>query len=318
MKHNVQLIKVIFVIALISVMIYPAKKAFAEVQIKTEVDKEEAVLGERISLDVILTGTEGLEVVFPEELSDAGDFSFIESRAIKAKRFGPKIEGRTYVFGIYETGTHVIPPIEVKYRTDPTAEWTTIASSQMPVEVDSVLKGDETDIRDIKGLEALPVGVLLIVVVVIIVIVAGVLVWWIFGRVKSGIDRNRKVIERSAHEIAYEELEHLKSMELPKQGRIKEYYIGLSDITRHYLERRFSYRVPEMTTEEFLNHLKTVSEILKEHKELLKEFLTQCDMVKFAKYGPTPLEVLDSFKLAEKIVTQTKLIEEDITDEDTE
>jgi len=42
----------------------------------------------------------------------------------------------------------------------------------------------------------------------------------------------------------------------------------------------------------------------------LKDFLSQCDMVKFAKYGPTQLEMLDSFSSAERLVDQTKLVEE--------
>ena len=316
MTYNVQSRKIVFVISLISIMISPVFLAHGEVRIKTEVDKEEAVLGDRIKLDVILTGTEDMDVLFPDELSNVGDFSFIGSREIKAKRIGPKITGRTYVFGIYEIGTHVIPPIEVKYRSHSEEEWKTLISPQIPIEVSSVLTGDETDIRDIKALEAFRTWRLLIVIVVGIITLAGILIWWWFWRSKLDIYNKQKKTELLAHEIAYAELAELRSMELPKKGSIKEYYIRLSDIERRYLENRFSYRVPEMTTEEFLNHLKTISEISREHKDLLKEFLIQCDMVKFAKYGPTPLEVLDSFKLAEKIIDRTKLIEEDIMNED--
>jgi hypothetical protein len=117
--------------------------------------------------------------------------------------------------------------------------------------------------------------------------------------------------KKLAHEIAYEELAKLKAMDLPAKGMIKEYYIRLSDIARRYIENRFSYRAPEMTTEEFLNYIKISGELGPEHRDLLKNFLTQCDMVKFAKYGPTPLEILDSFKLAEKFVDQTKLVEKE-------
>ena len=53
------------------------------------------------------------------------------------------------------------------------------------------------------------------------------------------------------------------------------------------------------------------SDLKVEHKELLKEFLSHCDMVKFAKYGPTPLEMLDTFSSAEDLVEQTREIEEE-------
>jgi len=316
MTHNARFKKIIFVTSLVSVMVFPALLARGEVRIKTEVDKEEAILGDRINVDITLTGAKDMDVLFPDEPADTGDFSFIGSQEIESKRFGPKIHGRTYVFGIYETGTHVIPPIEVRYRTNPEEEWKMLTSRQIPVEVSSILKGDETDIRDIKGLGTFRTRRLLIATVAGIILFSGMLILWIFWRGKTGIFGEQKIAARPAHEIAYAELEKLRSMELPKQGRIKEYYIRLSDITRRYLENRFSYRAPEMTTEEFLNYLKNVSEIPREHKDLLKQFLTQCDMVKFAKYDHTPLEVLDSFKLSEKIVDQTKLVEENVSDED--
>jgi hypothetical protein len=95
-------------------------------------------------------------------------------------------------------------------------------------------------------------------------------------------------------------------MDLPGKGQVKEYYTRLSDIVRHYLENRFSYRAPEMTTEEFLSFVRGSSRLAGKHKELLADFLSKCDMVKFAKYGPTPIEILDSFKAAESLVEQTK------------
>jgi len=297
-------------------MMFGALLASGEARIKTEADKEEAILGDRINVNITLTGTKGMDVLFPDKPADTGDFSFIGSQEIESKRFGPKVTGRTYVFGIYETGTHVIPPIEARYRANSEEEWKTLASRQIPVRVSGILTGDETDIRDIKALETFRTRRLLITTAAGIIVFAGMLCWWIFWRGKTGIFGEQKMAAPPAHEIAYAELAKLRSMELPERGRIKEYYIRLSDITRRYLENRFSYRVPEMTTEEFLNHLKNVSEIPREHKDLLKQFLTQCDMVKFAKYGPTPLEVLDSFKLSERIVDQTKLIEENVADED--
>jgi len=116
---------------------------------------------------------------------------------------------------------------------------------------------------------------------------------------------------KTAYDIAYEELDKLKKMDLPNHGRIKEYYVILSDITRHYLENRFNFRAPEMTTEEFLESVKKAPQLTVEHKKVLKEFLSQCDMVKFAKYGPTPIEILDSFKSAEALVDGTKIEEKE-------
>ena len=109
-------------------------------------------------------------------------------------------------------------------------------------------------------------------------------------------------------EIAYENLERLKNENLLARGLIKEYYIRLSDIVRHYLEGRFQLRAPEMTTEEFLHSLQYSTELNAQHKESLKNFLNACDMVKFAKYDPDVRESEQSFLFAKKLVDETKPI----------
>jgi len=80
----------------------------------------------------------------------------------------------------------------------------------------------------------------------------------------------------------------------------------ISDIIRHYLENRFLLKAPEMTTEEFLFYVRDYSQLIKEHKTLLKEFLLTCDLVKFAKYVPLFEEMDAIFVSAKKLVDETK------------
>ena len=112
--------------------------------------------------------------------------------------------------------------------------------------------------------------------------------------------------QKSADAIAYEQLDKLKAKDLIRQGRIKEYYSEVSDIIRHYLENRFLLKSPEMTTEEFLFYVRDYSLLISSHKALLKEFLLACDLVKFAKYAPTLVEMDAIFLSAVKVVDETK------------
>lgn len=111
------------------------------------------------------------------------------------------------------------------------------------------------------------------------------------------------------HQLALEALEALKSKNYPLLGRIKEYYSELSDIVRHYIEARFNIRAPEMTTEEFFYSLRNSADLSGTQKNLLKEFLSQCDMVKFAKYGPTEKEIDNSFNSARHFIEETKQVQ---------
>ncbi len=106
--------------------------------------------------------------------------------------------------------------------------------------------------------------------------------------------------------IARRELEQLQKDDLPSQGRAKEYYVRLSDIVRHYLEGRFGIQAPEMTTEEFLEHLKHTAILNELQKTFLQDFLTQSDMVKFAKRAATAAEMQQSFELAGQLIDETK------------
>ncbi|KJJ85732.1 conserved hypothetical protein, membrane [Candidatus Omnitrophus magneticus] len=290
-------------LTILNTLTFAAEKE--KITITATPDKEEVFIGDRINVSVKTNLKKNLQLSFPEKISETGDFSFIEAQPIKTK-FGKNEKGIVYILGIYSTGTHVIPPIKVEYRYSDKDTWQTIETRQIPINVKSILKGGETDIRDIKGpikwhSKIYRVCLLISIIVIFLIIVA------LFLKLKRlHQDFIEKLKIRPAHIIAYEELSNLKSEDLPRKGKIKEYYFSLSDIVRHYIENRFKYRAPEMTTEEFLTYIKQEGALNPEQRELLKEFLMQCDMVKFAKYGPTPIEIIDSFKLAETFVNETK------------
>ena len=90
-----------------------------EIKVTAEVDKERITIGDRIKLDIIATKPEGYDVLFPDISAEQEYVSFIKSYPIEVKpeRGGPPRVGREYVVSIYDTGTHVIPPIPVEITT---------------------------------------------------------------------------------------------------------------------------------------------------------------------------------------------------------
>jgi len=164
-----------------------------------------------------------------------------------------------------------------------------------------------SDIRDIEPPVNLPQEwtiYIIIAAVALVLLITGLLVYFLRKKKKKKADISPR---KSAHELAYEMLESLKKKNLIKQHNIKQYYVELSLIVRHYLENRFDIKAPEMTTEEFLLKIKESKELFSRHRESLKAFLSHCDMVKFAKYGPNESEIDLSFQSAKKLVDQTKI-----------
>ncbi len=91
-----------------------------------------------------------------------------------------------------------------------------------------------------------------------------------------------------------------------RHGKYQEYFFRLSDILRHYIEGRFLLKAPEMTTEEFLICLNQSSQLNQFQKQGIKDFLTQSDLVKFAKLEPTTAQADTGFQLVKKFVDETK------------
>jgi len=169
------------------------------------------------------------------------------------------------------------------------------------------------DIRDIKPPVDFPGSYALLIIVGIVLVIA--LVAFLISFFKKKIKTKDIPVEKvykSANQLALEALAELKRKNLPQKGRLKEYYFLLSDIARHYMEDRFQIRAPEMTTEEFLSSLRDSGVLSGMHKNLLKEFLNLCDIVKFAKYAPAQKETDESFEAAVRLIDETKQTQEEV------
>ncbi len=159
------------------------------------------------------------------------------------------------------------------------------------------------DIHGIKPPVHIPMTlatILIIVALTIVVLVGiGVLVWWLM-RKKAVTPPPIPVIP--PHERARQKLqEALALMHEPRP-----FCILVSDTIRLYLEERFTFHAPERTTEEFLYELQATNLLGPEQKQSLGEFLSVCDMVKFAKYEPGPPELQALHDSAVRLVDETE------------
>jgi hypothetical protein len=87
----------------------------------------------------------------------------------------------------------------------------------------------------------------------------------------------------------------------------------VSDVTRVYLEERFNLHAPDRTTDEFLAEQRNRSILNEEHKALLEDFLTRCDLVKFARDEPTEPELRALLDAALRLIDETKEVEAPLT-----
>ena len=162
-------------------------------------------------------------------------------------------------------------------------------------------------LRDVKPPLAYPLSIIFLAAFFCLLLLALILVWLLFKR------RRREVMptqQLSPWENAVAQLRELEKQGLVAAGQWDRYYSQLTDILRNYIEEQLSIRAPEMTTEEFLQHLQRSAQLNPAQKASLRSFLESSDLVKFAKYAPDPSEAKKSFDLAVQFIQETKPKEE--------
>jgi hypothetical protein len=193
----------------------------------------------------------------------------------------------------FDTGSAVIPPAGFWYRSrgDTTAH--VAYANPISLTITGIPVDFKGDIKDIKPpLDApwrfedfLPY---LIALVVLLVLGAA---YWYYQRLKKRREATyvppRPVIP--PWRVALAALHTVEDRRLWQQGRVKEFYSETTGIIRRFLEDQFNLTALESTSDEIIDQLKRTPVAAPLMKEF-RSFFTTADLVKFAKYLPTPEE----------------------------
>lgn len=121
---------------------------------------------------------------------------------------------------------------------------------------------------------------------------------------RKGAAPTVRISDESPHVTAIKRLEQLHAMKLWQSGKLKQYYTGLTDILREYIESRYGIPAMEMTSSEIMASLEGYLD--KAHCAKLSEVLLAADPVKFAKYVPDAEQNEKAYNSAYYFVEDTK------------
>jgi hypothetical protein len=221
-----------------------------------------------------------------------------------------------YIVTAFEDSLYFVPSFP--FVVDGDTVWSRSLSLKVlqPFELDPELNA----IADIKSNFSVPfywgkiirIVLLVLLIWVILAIVLYIIVKYVL---KKPIFETEKVEPQIPPYIeAMNGLNKIKDEKAWQQARLKEYYTELTDVIRVYIGRVFEINAMEMTSEEVLETLRYMRREQKEVFEKLQSMLQVSDLVKFAKWKPTPDESEKSLKDAYIFVEQTKpeeIIEEE-------
>ena len=277
------------------------------------VSKKEITIAERIRMELEIRASEEYEAELPDFGEKLEQFGIVDYSA-PPEKLGPNsvvIKKKEYLLEPFLSGEYTIPRMKVVFRKKDAKKKNEhhLESEKLTVKVTSLLpeKMEQLAVKDEIAPAALPrkrtPALWWVIGSVGAAVCAGAVLLVLFRRGESG---SGTVMHKPAHEAAYDRLRRLVSQDLVKQGRIKEFYTGLSDILRIYIENRFGLHAPERTTEEFLEELGSGDMLENGHKSLLRDFLVHCDMVKFAEYQPDSGQIQTTFDACKRFISETE------------
>lgn len=280
------------------------------IQTNTTLNQEEYLIGDRMTLTLTIWTEPGYQVESPTITPPEG-VELVEKQTgdVEKTRKYLKYVDR-YTFQTFEPGEYQLADLQISY-TNLEGEDKELTLAGPTLTVKSLLTEEAADIRDLKPIAepSQEPAIYYLLAGLVLLAVIGYLIYRFF--------RNRTIEEVEvaeppipAHELAYQRLRELELSNYIENGQIERYFTVLSQILREYIEKRFSVKAQEMTTQEFMAQALNSVAMNGDHQDLLRAFMYKADLVKYAQYVPDYLQVQRAFQAAKRFVDETKYDEE--------
>jgi hypothetical protein len=270
--------------------------SFSQIRVNMQADTNQILIGDFIHLNFELIRDKEVQINYPawgDTLSI--HFEVLEIGKIDTLPDKDRIQlSQKVSVTSYDSGLFYIPPVHIDYLIKGDSILHFVETDPIPIMVIAPTVDLQKGFIDIKKpmeakfsiLEILPYilgGILLLGLLVLV----GIYLYKYFKR-----KADQPKIEKPPlppKEWAIKQLEELRLKKLWQQGREKEYFTELVDILREYVHYQFNVDSFEMTSEELKEGISSFN-INSDAINKLSVSLEISDLVKFAKFKPTPLE----------------------------
>jgi hypothetical protein len=276
--------------------------------VQATVQPSSATLGDLLTLTLRVRYPNGYLADLPALSKTLGTFEVAAATAMPVQ-----VEGADSIANFlvqlqnFTTGQQTLPAISIPLQ-DMRGRAQVLKTPELQVFIQDVPEDPKLqgDIRGIKGVIG-PVAwsPWWWILALILAVGLGVFFWHRRQRVLHGPPPPPPV---PLDEEALEALAALKASGWVEGGKLKEFYSGVSDTVRAYLEKGFRVPALERTTNELMRDLSRRNEFDADVRALLRELFESCDLVKFAKFRPDAGEALKDHTLAVLAVEKTRTL----------
>lgn len=272
---------------------------------KLRLSDSSITIAERIEMMLEVRAEKGYRAELPRFGEKLSEFGIVDYRNFQPELAGDGavISRRLYILEPFLSGEYRIPPMEIRFFAEGDSTEHFLESDTVKVLVRSLLGADTAalTINDIEPPVSYPWSVHKAAIAAAGVAIAVAALFFKYRRIREKI-----IPPLPAHEKAYLALQKLLESGMLEERRYREFTAEVADILRRYIEDRFGLKAPERTTEEFLTEAGFGLPATSEQKKILEDFLTYCDLVKFAALEPSSEDVKSSFNTCKDFIEATK------------
>lgn len=284
---------------LILIAFFSSVSLAQEIGLSAQTDSTRFRIGDRIILHVHGRVPPNVESIAPAVADSIGPFEITGSG-----RSGTDPDWTFYLMTI-DTGRMFIPPIPFAYRVKGDTSQRQAFTNPVSLTVAGVTVDSQGEIKDIKPPLSAPWKFedFLPYLIGLVVLVAAGLAYYYYRKKKRQRESLKETVRLAIppHREALAALRLIEEKKLWQQGRVKQYYSEVTEVIRTFFERRWQIVALELTSDEILQQMKHIRESEKVWKQM-QSFFTTADLVKFAKYEPSPAEHESEMQWAYEIV----------------
>lgn len=274
------------------------------------IDSSSVALGDWMNLKLEVKFPSTAQIYFPVIKDSLGPFDIVKQDSLsRTENSGVAVLTKNITLASFHEGRKNIPPVTVSYRLLSDTALCSIQSNAVSIEVRTVAVDTGAALRDIKPPIAVPISAAEIALYAGIVLVVVLLIYFLYKYIRKKKRTKIESIEMQpmipSHLLALQKLDELEAKRLWQQGEIKLFYSNATEIVREYFELRYGIMALEMTTGEVMQQLQ-IFKIDRAIHNAIETYLSDADLVKFAKYHPDLKENEEYIPQARLIIEKTK------------
>jgi hypothetical protein len=274
--------------------------------VKGRVVPQQTRIGDPFTYEITLTHSKDqrFELLPPKELEQ---FEVLEQSRQRQDGANGSVTTFRLKMSAFELG--VLPLPDLRFELTAPGVSQTVSVPGMEMEIIPTLPKDAdkkgANLFDYQPPTEVPIRSWLLLYVLAGLLAAGLLTWGLVKWLRR--PRPEKVAVKPLVPLdvrTRQALSSLKAEELPAKGRVKEFYFRLSEILRAYLGERYAFEALECTSSELIASLRKLRTPGLPEEQLMR-FVSESDLVKYAKAEASPESCAQSIAFGYELVEKT-------------